>query len=279
MPTCAPVATRAAARLTETVEFTAALVATGAQVGILGLDIYGPSLPMIMGIEDRPYVNEDQKIVPLERHGMKIMSFGFISGNQAPTIWRGPMVAKMTQQFFTDVAWGELDYLILDLPPGTGDIQLTLVQELALTGAVIVTTPQQLALLDVRKGADMFAKVNTPVLGVVENMAGLNISGTVKDGTGTVVPGATIDFSDLGELSSATADDAGQFTVSVPIFGTGGGAEESARLDVPLLGRVPLNPDLVLASDSGEPFVIGNPEHVIAAEFRNIAAKLIKAVG
>ncbi|MFC1480966.1 P-loop NTPase [Candidatus Neomarinimicrobiota bacterium] len=264
---------------TVSVNLAAALAATGVKVGILDLDIYGPSLPMIMGIEERPYVNEDQKIVPLERYGMKMMSFGFISGNQAPTIWRGPMVAKMTQQFFTDVAWGELDFLILDLPPGTGDIQLTLVQELSLTGAVIVTTPQQLALLDVRKGADMFAKVNTPVLGVVENMAGLNISGIVKDGTGAIIPGATIDFSGLGELSGVTADDAGMFNISVPIFRTGGGAEESTRLNVPLLGKIPLNPDLVLASDNGEPFVIGNPEHEITGEFQKIAAQLIKEVG
>ncbi len=264
---------------TVAVNLAAALVATGIKVGILDLDIYGPSLPMIMGIDERPYINQDQKIVPLERHGLKIMSFGFISGNQAPTIWRGPMVAKMTQQFFTDVAWGELDYLILDLPPGTGDIQLTLVQELALTGAIIVTTPQQLALLDVRKGADMFAKVNTPVLGVIENMAGLNISGTVKDRAGTVVSGATIDFTGLGAVSGVTADDAGMFAITVPIFKAGGGAEESARLNVPLLGRIPLDPDLVLASDNGEPFVIGNPDHVIAGEFKNIASQLIKQVG
>ena len=148
-----------------------------------------------------------------------------------------------------------------------------------MTGAIIVTTPQQLALLDVRKGADMFAKVNTPVLGVVENMAGLNISGTVKDGAGTVVPGATIDFSGLGAVSGVTADDTGKFTLSVPIFKAGGGAEESARLNVPLLGRIPLNPDLVLASDSGEPFVIGNPDHVITGEFKNIAVQLIKQIG
>ncbi len=256
-----------------------ALAATGVQVGILDLDIYGPSLPMIMGTDDRPYVNNDQKIVPLERHGIKLMSFGFISGNQAPTIWRGPMVAKMTQQFFADVVWGELDFLIIDLPPGTGDIQLTLVQELTLTGAVIVTTPQQLALLDVRKGADMFAKVNAPVLGVVENMTGLNISGTVKDASGHVVPGATIDLSGLGAVTAVTADDAGMFSIDAPVFRAGGGAEESKRLNVPLLGRIPLDPDLVLASDNGEPFVIANPDHLITMEFKAIAAQLVEAVG
>ena len=141
------------------------------KVGVLDLDIYGPSLPMVIGSNEQPKITAEQKLIPVEKYGMKFMSFGFINSDNAATIWRGPMVAKLTTQFFDDVIWGELDYLILDLPPGTGDIQLTLVQRLALTGAIIVTTPQDLALLDVKKGADMFKKVNTPVLGVVENMS------------------------------------------------------------------------------------------------------------
>jgi len=128
------------------------------KVGVLDLDIYGPSLPMVIGSNEQPKITAEQKLIPIEKFGMKFMSFGFINSDNAATIWRGPMVAKLTTQFFDDVIWGELDYLILDLPPGTGDIQLTLVQRLALTGAIIVTTPQDLALIDVKKGADMFKK-------------------------------------------------------------------------------------------------------------------------
>ncbi len=155
----------------------AALKQRGNKVGLLDLDIYGPSLPIILGIHEMPHITSDRKLIPLEQYGMKIMSFGFISGNDAPVIWRGPMVAKMTEQFFSDVEWGELDYLICDLPPGTGDVQLTLTQQLDISGAVIVTTPQDIALADVRKGADMFRKVEAQVLGVVENMSGLVIEG------------------------------------------------------------------------------------------------------
>ena len=157
-----------------------ALTQKGHKVGLLDLDIYGPSLPIILGINESPKLTQDKKLIPLDRYGMKVMSFGFISGNQTPTIWRGPLVGRMTEQFFQDVIWGDLDYLILDLPPGTGDIQLTLTQKLRLSGAVIVTTPQDIALSDVRKGADMFRKVKTPVLGVVENMSGLVIEGQIS---------------------------------------------------------------------------------------------------
>ena len=136
----------------------------------LDLDIYGPSLPMLVDLHQQPEMTAEKKLIPLEKFNMRLMSFGFINSENAPAVWRGPMVSRMTQQFFEDVEWGELDYLILDLPPGTGDIQLTLVQKLALTGAIMVTTPQELALLDVKKGADMFGKVNTPVMGVIENM-------------------------------------------------------------------------------------------------------------
>ena len=148
----------------------AASLSKNNKVGILDLDIYGPSLPMITGVDFQPKVNEDGKIYPIEKYNMKLMSFGFLSGNNSPAIWRGPKVARMTSQFFYDVLCGDLDYLILDLPPGTGDIQLTLVQKIALTGAIIVTTPQDLAIIEVQKGAEMFKKVNTPVLGIVENM-------------------------------------------------------------------------------------------------------------
>ena len=142
-----------------------ALARKGKKVGLLDLDIYGPSLPIVLGIQEQPKMTQDKKLIPLEKFGMKVMSFGFISGNDTPVIWRGPLVARMTEQFFRDVEWGDLDILILDLPPGTGDIQLTLTQKLQMTGAVMVTTPQDIALADVRKGSDMFRKVNTPVLG------------------------------------------------------------------------------------------------------------------
>ena len=260
---------------TVAVNMAAAISQTGASVGILDLDIYGPSLPMIMGIQEQPLLDKNQKIIPLERHGMRLMSFGFISGNKAPTIWRGPMVAKMTQQFFDDVAWGELDYLILDLPPGTGDVQLTLVQRLALTGAIIVTTPQQLALLDVSKGADMFAKVNTPVIGVVENMAGLALEGIVRDAAGNPVPGAKLEMEGLGEIGAIPVGDDGRFSVTVPVFRAGGGAQESERLDVPLLARIPLVPDMVISSDSGEPFVLTYPDSIAGKAFTALAQAVI----
>ncbi len=260
---------------TVAVNLAAALSQTGTQVGILDLDIYGPSLPLILGINDRPFLNEDQKIMPLEAHGMRVMSFGLISGDQTPVIWRGPLVAKMTQQFFKDVAWGELDVLILDLPPGTGDVQLTLVQQVALTGAVIVTTPQELALQDVRKGANMFSAVNTPLLGVIENMSALQLRGIVKDAQGQPVPNARMEFEGLGEVSTVSAGDEGAFQVDVPVFRSGGGSAESKRLQVPLLGQVPLVPDLVVASDNGVPFVLEYPEHPVTAEFRRIAASLL----
>ena len=144
-----------------------AMVKQWQQVGLLDLDIYGPSLPIVLDLHDQPKMTQNKKLIPLEKFGMKVMSFGFISGNDTPVIWRGPLVSRMTEQFFRDVEWGNLDVMVLDLPPGTGDIQLTLTQKLRISGAVIVTTPQDMALSDVRKGADMFRKVNTPVLGVV----------------------------------------------------------------------------------------------------------------
>jgi len=156
-----------------------ALAGLGYKTGLLDLDIYGPSLPITMGVNENPKVVDGQKIVPIEKNNLKLMSFGFISGNQAPVVWRGPLVAKMTEQFFKDVTWGELDYLILDLPPGTGDVQLTLSQKIPLDGAIIVTTPNDIALTDVRKGADMFKKVKTKLLGVVENMSFMKIEGKI----------------------------------------------------------------------------------------------------
>ena len=210
-------------------------------VGLLDLDIYGPSLPMLVGEKNQPEMTADKKLIPIKKYNMKLMSFGFINSDNSPTIWRGPMVARMTQQFFEDVEWGSLDFLILDLPPGTGDIQLTLVQKLALTGAIIVTTPQKLALLDVKKSADMFRKVNTPVVGVIENMT--HFLCPHCDGKTKIFPGE-------------------------------GGIEESTRLNVPLLGNISLNPDITISTENGTPFVLDHEKSLITREFNDIAKQI-----
>tara|TARA_B100002003_G_scaffold28303_1_gene23455 strand:+ start:62 stop:1123 length:1062 start_codon:yes stop_codon:yes gene_type:complete len=219
----------------------AAALSKGNKVGLLDLDIYGPSLPMLAGIDKQPEMTSEKKLIPLEKYNMRLMSFGFINTENAPAVWRGPMVSRMTQQFFEDVEWGKLDYLILDLPPGTGDIQLTLVQKLTLTGAVMVTTPQNLALLDVKKGADMFAKVNTPVLGVIENMT---------------------------HFLCPHCNEASQ------IFPGTSGKEESKRLDVPLLGQIYLSPDIAQSADDGTPYVLKYKDSSITQEYINIASQL-----
>ena len=215
------------------------------KVGVLDLDIYGPSLPMVIGSNEQPKITAEQKLIPIEKFGMKFMSFGFINSDNAATIWRGPMVAKLTTQFFDDVIWGELDYLILDLPPGTGDIQLTLVQRLALTGAIIVTTPQDLALIDVKKGADMFKKVNTPVLGVVENMSHYLCPHCNKESE---------------------------------IFPGSGGASESKRLEVPLLAQIYITPEIASSTDSGEPYVFKYTDSPITKMFTSMAEKITELV-
>lgn len=250
----------------------AALKQKGSKVGLLDLDIYGPSLPIILGIHDMPQVTPDRKLIPLERYGMKIMSFGFISGNDAPVIWRGPMVAKMTEQFFSDVEWGELDYLICDLPPGTGDVQLTLTQQLDISGALIVTTPQDIALADVRKGADMFKKVNAPVLGVIENMSGLVIEGKVLASDGKP---AQVKIDIMGKEAVETDKD-GKFSIRYDIFKRGGGEAESKRLGVPLLGVIPISGEIVDSTDSGEPIVLSNPKSPISAIYNSIADKVME---
>jgi ATP-binding protein involved in chromosome partitioning len=211
------------------------------KVGLLDLDIYGPSLPMLVGLDKQPEMTSEKKLIPLEKYNMRLMSFGFINSDNSPAVWRGPMVSRMTQQFFEDVNWGELDYLILDLPPGTGDIQLTLVQKLALTGAVMVTTPQNLALLDVKKGADMFAKVNTPVLGVIENMT---------------------------HFHCPNCNEASQ------IFPGTSGKEESERLDVPFLGQIFLSPEIAQSADDGTPYVLKYENSPITQEYINIASQI-----
>tara|TARA_B100000989_G_scaffold250409_1_gene198172 strand:- start:564 stop:1694 length:1131 start_codon:yes stop_codon:yes gene_type:complete len=243
----------------------------GFKVGLLDLDIYGPSLPITLGINKQPEMTDRKTLVPIEKYGMKVMSFGFISGNDTPVIWRGPLVSRMTEQFFKDVDWGELDYLILDLPPGTGDVQLTLTQKLRMSGAIIVTTPQDIALSDVRKGADMFKKVKTPILGVIENMAGLHISGTIQDASGKEITGGTI-YTNFN--SSSQIDDNGNYELSLDLFKKGGGLSESERLGIPLLGQIPISNDIVSATDDGEPLILKDPEHDASKVYTSIIDKM-----
>ncbi|MCD6233971.1 MAG: Mrp/NBP35 family ATP-binding protein [Candidatus Marinimicrobia bacterium] len=220
-----------------------AMAKQGKSVGLMDLDVYGPSVPTLFGVVQPPRVEDEHTIYPAEKYGIQIMSFGFFIEQDSPVIWRGPLVMKLVTQFLNDVVWKPMDFLILDLPPGTGDVQLSLVQQLKLDGAVIVTTPQDLALADVKRGANMFGKVNTPVLGIVENMSYF------------VCP-------HCGKESY--------------IFSKGGGDRESRRLNVPLLGRIPLTEDVMNASDTGCPIVESAPDSEPAKNFSGIATSLIK---
>ena len=242
-------------------------------VGLLDLDIYGPSLPIILGFNESPKMTQDRKIIPFDQYGLKVMSFGFLSGNETPVIWRGPLVSRMTEQFFNDVTWGKLDFLILDLPPGTGDIQLTLTQKLRMAGAVIITTPQDIALADVRKGADMFRKVHTPILGVVENMSGLQLEGMVKTAGGIAQKNLRMVFQGIDQ--EVNTDEEGNFSFPINLFKSGGGAEESERLGVPLLGKIPISMEVMSATDGGKPIILSNPQSTVSEIFRDITENII----
>jgi len=242
-------------------------------VGLLDLDIYGPSLPIILGFNESPKMTQDRKIIPFDQYGLKVMSFGFLSGNETPVIWRGPLVSRMTEQFFNDVIWGKLDFLILDLPPGTGDIQLTLTQKLRMAGAVIITTPQDIALADVRKGADMFRKVHTPILGVVENMSGLQLEGMVKTAGGIAQKNLRMVFQGIDQ--EVNTDEEGNFSFPIDLFKSGGGAEESERLGVPLLGKIPISMEVMSATDGGKPIILSKPQSTISEIFRDITENII----
>ena len=244
----------------------------GFSVGLLDLDIYGPSLPIILGINQQPEMTKDNRLIPLDRYGMKVMSFGFISGNDTPVIWRGPLVSRMTEQFFKDVDWGQLDYLILDLPPGTGDVQLTLTQKLRISGAIIVTTPQDIALSDVRKGADMFEKVKTPILGVIENMSGFMIDGVIKSSNGEIFSQGEINLSDGSVIQIS---EIGNFEIKIDLFKKGGGETESKRLNIPLLGQIPISNDIVISTDNGTPIVHKTPEHKTSNIYYSIIDQIL----
>ena len=226
---------------TTAVNIALALAHEGARVGLLDADIYGPSVPLLLKLEGKPALNAEEKMIPPARYGVQANSIGFLIHTDSPMAWRGPMVSQALQQLFGQTAWEQLDYLIIDMPPGTGDIQLTLSQKIPVTGAVIVTTPQDLALLDARKGLKMFEKTNIPVLGIVENMA-------------------------LHVCSNCGHEEA--------IFGAGGADKMSADFDVPLLGQLPLAMDIRVQADNGQPTVAADPNSAHAMHYRSIARKI-----
>ena len=226
---------------TVAVNLALALGQLGRAVGVLDADVYGPSLPRLLGLNERPRASEGKRLAPLAKYGLKAMSMGFLVPEDTPVIWRGPMVMGAIEQMLRDVDWGELDVLVVDMPPGTGDAQLTLAQRVTLAGAVIVSTPQDIALIDARKGLNMFRKVRVPVLGIVENMSGF------------VCPhcGGRTD-----------------------IFGHGGARAEAARLGCDFLGEVPLVLEIRETSDAGEPITVSRPQSAAAEAFRAIARRV-----
>ena len=226
---------------TTAVNLAVALATQGHRVGMLDADIYGPSQPRMMGIRGRPQARDDKTLIPLQNYGVKCMSIGFMVAEDTPMIWRGPMVMGAIQQMLRDVEWGELDILVCDLPPGTGDAQLTMAQQVPLTGAVIVSTPQDIALLDARKGLNMFRKVDVPVLGIIENMSYF------------LCP-------HCGERSE--------------IFSHGGARREAERLGSEFLGEVPLDMAIRETSDGGRPIVISQPDSPHAKTYQAIAARV-----
>jgi ATP-binding protein involved in chromosome partitioning len=225
------------------VNLACALKQLGHRVGLLDCDIYGPSIPLMMGIRQRPTIGPEQKMVPPANYGVKLMSMGFLIEDDSPVIWRGPMIMKTVQQFFHSVDWGALDYMLVDLPPGTGDAQLSLCQTVPLDGGVIVTTPQEASLGVVRKGIGMFEKVQVPILGIIENMSYFTAPG--------------------GER--------------VEIFGHGGGKTEAVRKNIPFLGEVPIYTEIRVGGDQGQPVVITDPKGPPAQAFLEIAQKLERA--
>lgn len=226
---------------TTAVNLALGMAANGLKVGILDADIYGPSMPRLLGLSGRPETIEGRTLKPMENYGIKVMSMGFMVDEETPMIWRGPMVMSALTQMLREVAWGNLDVLVVDMPPGTGDAQLTMAQQVPLAGAVVVSTPQDLALIDARKGLAMFRKVDVPLLGIVENM------------------------------SYFIAPDTGK---RYDIFGHGGARKEAERLNVPFLGEVPLHMDVRAHSDNGTPITVVEPDSEHAKIYRDIAAKV-----
>ena len=226
---------------TTSVNLALALVAEGANVGLLDADIYGPSQPRMLGTTQRPESSDGKSIEPVERYGLQSMSIGYLIDEEEPMIWRGPMLTQALEQMLKDTNWKDLDYLVIDLPPGTGDIQLTLSQKVPVSGAVIITTPQDISLLDARKALKMFEKVNVPVMGIIENMS-------------------THVCSQCGHEEH--------------IFGAGGGEKMAEQYDIDLLGNLPLDIKIREDADGGKPSVVADPEGIIAMTYRNIARQI-----
>jgi ATP-binding protein involved in chromosome partitioning len=230
---------------TVAVNLACALVKQGARVGLMDADMYGPNVPMMMGVHKQPE-QQDGKLLPAVSHGVKLISMGFFVPEETPLTWRGPMIHTAIQQFFRDVLWGDLDYLLVDLPPGTGDAQLSISQLVPLSGAVIVTTPQEVALHDSRKGLVMFQKVNVPILGIIENMS----------------------YYVCGKCGERTE-----------IFSYGGGERAAEKLGLPFLGRIPIDPAIRVGGDSGMPIVVADPNSPQAKAFTTIASAMVAGLG
>jgi ATP-binding protein involved in chromosome partitioning len=232
---------------TVTANLAVALGRLGYAVGLMDADIYGPSQQMMMGIDEKPYVDKhDHRLLPIQRHGVWVATLGALMDPDRPAVWRGPMLMKAVDQLVAGVRWGRLDFLLVDLPPGTGDVQLTLSQRVALSGAVVVTTPQEVALIDARKGIAMFQQVSVPILGILENMS----------------------YYVCGQCGHEET-----------IFKRGGGREMAGRLGVPFLGEVPIDPDVVIGGDSGRPIVASHPDSASARAYVNAAETIAKALG
>jgi ATP-binding protein involved in chromosome partitioning len=232
-------------KTTIAVNLAIALARLGHKTGLLDADVYGPNVPLMMGIRDTPYA-EEGRIVPLEQYGVKLMSMGFVNPGDKPLIWRGPMLHSVMQQFVRQVNWGELDYLLIDLPPGTGDVALSLIQTAPITGAVVVTTPSEVALEDARKAILMFQQVKVELLGIIENMSFL------------VIPGS------------------GQ---KLDVFGQGGGARTAEAMGVPFLGSLPLDPRVRIGGDTGRPVALLGPDDANAKQFYEIAERVVERCG
>jgi len=222
-----------------------ALQQLGKRVGLLDCDVYGPSLPILFGLSERPVVGDDKRITPHHKFGIALMSLGFFLDKDSPVIWRGPLVMGLVRQFLKDVNWGELDVLVVDMPPGTGDAQLTLVQQVPLAGAVVVTTPQDVATLDVERGIAMFRQVNTPVFGIIENMS----------------------FYDCPKCGKQE-----------DIFGSGGGEQMGDAFGIPVLGHLPLMIEVRTSGDQGKPIVVGQPSHAVSKQIVAIAGRILAAM-
>ena len=222
-----------------------ALKQLGKRVGLLDADVYGPSLPILFGIEGRPQVSADKRIAPAQKFGIALMSLGFFLDKDSPVMWRGPLVMGLVRQFLKDVDWGELDVLVVDMPPGTGDAQLTLVQQVPLAGAVVVTTPQDVATLDVERGIAMFRQVNTPILGIIENMSFYECPNCGKH---------------------------------EDVFGEGGAERMAKTFGLQVLGHIPLVADVRASGDQGTPIVVEQPAHPISKQFLHIAGRVLEAI-